>query len=310
MTPATVTAASRSHVLPEQPNVDIRWLFGQPRGNRPIRIQCPNPEHYDSDPSCDVYPDGVWCHSCHWKENAREVLARLGHSGEGLPAAPPRDKSKGSGFTRRVDDLSVPDATRVTVRVAHAFLTRGPRRERLEWLVERGIFRRAVDQQLIGHDSERFVIPVWTTLGELAGVRYRSDPLYCDPEAPKYVNPPHQPTLLYRPNPGGNPVVITEGELDALLLSQYGIDAVTTTNGAQSLSTLLGPRMFNGPVYLAVDRDDEGDRAAQMLEAKFKRPLPRLDWGEAKDPTDALRVIYPHERRKEVERWIACAQPN
>ncbi len=101
----------------------------------------------------------------------------------------------------------------------------------------------------------------------------------------------------YRDRPGifpgpaviepGKPLVVTEGEFDALLLGQAIRDlAAVVTLGSASAgpeADILGMMLAAAPWYIATDADDAGDRAASgwPTRAVRVRPPVRKDWTEA-----------------------------
>jgi hypothetical protein len=158
-----------------------------------------------------------------------------------------------------------------------------------------------VQRFLIGHTGYRFSIPVWYGR-DMVGIQYRADPLYADPEEEKYLSPPGSKTAIARPNPSGRPSAVCEGLLDAYLLAQYGIDAVTTTGGAGSLVLVLRERL-SSPCLVMTDLDEAGEAAWRSLSQR--RPgLVRVRWPEGKDITEALVGISGHKRAEQLFRWI------
>jgi hypothetical protein len=108
---------------------------------------------------------------------------------------------------------------------------------------------------------------------------------------PKYVEAFRDGPRLY-PAPSavwpGVPLIVTEGEFDALLLAQeLGGSAAVVTLG--SASARLDPAVLwllagAGPIYTAHDADEAGDRAAATWPARAHRvrpPAPDKDWTEA-----------------------------
>jgi hypothetical protein len=111
------------------------------------------------------------------------------------------------------------------------------------------------------------------------------------------------------------PLIVTEGEFDALLLGQElgELGAVVTLGSA---SARPGPDslgvMLAAPVwYLATDADDAGDRAASGWPARARRvrpPAPFKDWTEARpgawgcsgSGTDAPSVV---QAGIDLRRW-------
>jgi hypothetical protein len=108
---------------------------------------------------------------------------------------------------------------------------------------------------------------------------------------PKYVEAFRDGPRLY-PSPAvvrpGVPLIVTEGEFDALLLGQeLGGSATVVTLG--SASARLDPGILwllagGGPIFTAHDADEAGDRAAAGWPARAQRvrpPAPDNDWTEA-----------------------------
>jgi hypothetical protein len=85
----------------------------------------------------------------------------------------------------------------------------------------------------------------------------------------------------------GKPVVICEGEFDALLLGQQIGDMVHVITLGSASNRPLGPvldAMLAAPTwYLALDGDQAGDKSAAAWPARARRirpPDPHKDWGE------------------------------
>jgi DNA primase len=130
------------------------------------------------------------------------------------------------------------------------------------------------------------VIP-WVDRDRLALVKIRR----LERREPKYVEAfRDRPTLFPDPEAvrPGEPLVVVEGELDALLLGQAlgDLAAVLTLGSASSKpegATYLA--MLPAPTwYLAHDADPAGDKAASGWPARAVRvrpPAPDKDWSEA-----------------------------
>ncbi len=87
----------------------------------------------------------------------------------------------------------------------------------------------------------------------------------------------------------GRPLVIVEGEFDALCLGQAlgELAAVVTLGSASGRPTpaILGRMLAAWPWFIATDRDEAGDKAAAGWPAPVRRvrpPDPYKDWTEAK----------------------------
>jgi 5S rRNA maturation endonuclease (ribonuclease M5) len=269
---------------------DIRYLVGHPTGPRtPLFLHCP--AHGDHGrPNLAVYPNGTYCFACGFHETREEFWERL-RSGQ-LVAVSPQPSGRRE---------SAPPFDPVAIKLWHRTLLDGPRRDRLSYLLNRGLQEDMVRRFLIGHTGYRFSIPVWYGQ-DMVAVQYRADPMYADPEEERYLSPPGSKTAIARPNPAGRPSVICEGLLDAYLLAQYGIDAVTTTGGSGSLALVLREK-FSGPCLVMTDLDEAGEAAWQSLSRK--RPgLVRVRWPKGKDVTEALSGITVEKRAEQLFRWI------
>lgn len=90
------------------------------------------------------------------------------------------------------------------------------------------------------------------------------------------------------------PIFITEGELDALSIIEVGGEALalgSTANYRQLLS-LLEKEKPAQPLVLALDNDEDGQKATELLTSELERlniPFYRLNaYGECKDANEAL----------------------
>ena len=114
----------------------------------------------------------------------------------------------------------------------------------------------------------------------------------------------------------GVPLVIAEGEFDALLLGQeLGELAAVVTLGSASARPEVGilGMMLAAPVwFLATDADDAGDKAASGWPARARRarpPAPDKDWTEALQSgvnlrrwwSDRLGGPRPHKNQEREE---------
>jgi hypothetical protein len=196
---------------------------------------------------------------------------------------------------------NLPDTTteheswRYTLR-CNTTLLRGARQARASWFTARGFSPHSLERFRFGHTGERFVIPFWYD-GEFRGYKLRRDERYCDPDEQKYLNPKGMPGVIIRPNPRGNPTVITEGELDAYLLAQWGLDAVTTTSGAGSLRNLLRSEqgLLRERVFVLLDNDEAGQEAADHITSESNL-LHNIRLPTGNDITEYLAGIDAVER--------------
>ena len=261
-----------------------------------VLVRCPF--HDDSTPSLALYHDHAFCFGGCGLFSLEELPADLRELAGRQPEAKGRS-GRGGG------DLPL-ERLRVLVDVWSWNLLEGPRRHRLAWLESRGIDEAAVRRFRLGHSGAWFVVPVLQGR-EVVGVRFRRDPYYLDEdEGPKYRHPKGQPVQLYRPNPGGWPLVVTEGEFDAMVLCVVGCDAVTSTGGSGSLVSvleregILGRYRRSGAVLqVATDLDAAGEKVVRQLVGRGVRVC-RWRWEGGKDVSEALAEIP----RGEWSSWV------
>jgi hypothetical protein len=173
--------------------------------------------------------------------------------------------------------------------------------EALEYLKGRGLTHETIRAARLGviasvliptweedrcYQARGVVIP-WFEGDRLALVKIRQ------PEGtkPKYAEAFRDRPRIF-PDPAavepGHPLVIAEGELDALLLGQELRDlvAVVTLGSASNRPdpTILGDMLAAAPWFVATDADEAGDKAASGWPARTIRVRPPgsfKDWTEA-----------------------------
>jgi len=262
-----------------------------------VLVHCPF--HDDSTPSLALYPDHAFCYGgCGWIEL------------EQLPEELRRLAERQVQTQHRCGCQHPPERLLTLVDPWAWNLLEGPRRHRLAWLEARGIDAAAARRFRLGHTGAWFVIPVLQG-NQVLGVRFRRDPYYLDEDqGPRYRNPKGQPVLLYRPNPGGWPLVVTEGEFDAMLLCLVGCDAVTATAGAGSLVGLLERegileqyRRSGATLHVATDQDAAGEGVVEQLLGRGVGVC-RWRWDGGKDVSEVLAGVPRSEWPVLVRRWM------
>ena len=265
---------------------DIRYLVGTPRGDAPLKINCPF--HEDDTPSYAVYADGAKCFGCGAYETTAQFIARVGGDPSALPTA----------HRLRSQPAPAPDTPAevgLRLRTWQRTLLEGARSPRQQWFLARGFWQSSISRFGFGHTGDRFSIPCGDSY------QLRSDPLYCDEEEPRFLSHKGFPSQIVRPNPYGSTHVICEGPLDAYLLAQFGYDAITTSGGAGSLAPMLEQALsWRLRVVIATDLDEAGEEAATQLQLAFPNSR-RVMWQEGKDITDFICSV-PEARRGS---WLA-----
>ena len=212
------------------------------------------------------------------------------------PTRPPADASAGPSGMPEADALTLVEAAAARLwtpegRDALAYLhderhltPETIRAARLGWTPGATVPTREGDR---GYRALGVVIP-WLAGGRLVLAKIRQP----DGRRPKYVEGFRDPgRLVCYPGPemvrSGRPLVIVEGEFDALLLGQElaPFDVAVITLGSASSRpgpAILGRMLAAAPWFIATDSDEAGDRSASGWPARSRRlrPPEGKDWTE------------------------------
>ena len=303
-------------------------LLGPPPGRRGeggpgLWWRCPF--HVDRNPSFKIDPGKLWwrCYGCGAYGDAASLVMRL----DGLsfpealarltgrpspsgaprtlptPGARPRPEPSPEGPKGMPEPAALALVAEAEARLwspegaeALAYLTGRRclslttiRAARLGWT--RGV---QVPKQGGGTFRPRGVVIPWFDGDRLALVKIRKP----DGAGPKYVEAFRDRPTLY-PGPRiirpGHPLVLVEGEFDALLLGQdLGELAAVVTLGSASGRHDAARKFMRpaAPWYIATDADPAGDQAANGWPARARRvrpPEPFKDWTEARQAGVNLR---------------------
>lgn len=223
--------------------------------------------------------------------------------------------TNGHGHTRRTSDAPPENITEGMIKGwASALLSDD---YQLDWLVtERGIHTKTLMEYEIGWDADRrvYTIPIRGPEGEIWNVR-RYNP---DPRAETKIRNVKgmRPTELYPISilSGADRIVIGEGEWDVLLTLQMGFPAITRTAGANNNWRAVWTPLFKDKlVYLALDRDEDGQRGTTKIARALTRfcdvrlvelPYP-IEPKHGKDLTD----FWMEHDRADFESLLADAKP-
>lgn len=154
--------------------------------------------------------------------------------------------------------------------------------------------------------EKRAVFPVWDDKGKLVGMQGRGVEEGIDPKWRNYWNFPKSKFVygLHAIQPG-QPIIVMEGVIDALVWVGYGIPNCVSVFGSKPTQTQMDLIRRKGlPVYMAYDGDEAGDSATRDTTEHLngRVPLFQLAIPRGMDPDDltkgqALDVI---ERKKLV----------
>lgn len=262
----------RPYLAADGPNDDGEWA-----------AHCPL--HEDSDPSAYFnFEKGVWiCHAKCGAGRVKDLVAELNRR-EGAGEGPkPNDDTVdfiGEKRKRRGDSSVAPSVELTDERIDqwnNALLTSRSAMER--FVTKRGLDESTIVTHSLGWDAGRkaYTIPIPDKNGKWINVRfYRPD---ASGKVPKYQNLKGHGRLSLYPiaqltRTDIDYVVLTEGELDALICLQNGIPAVCGTGGARNWNPGWN-QYFNGKrVWIVYDRDQTGvlgrRKVLQNLRGKAK----------------------------------------
>ncbi|GHO45148.1 toprim domain-containing protein [Ktedonospora formicarum] len=307
-----------------------------PYGTNPLLIKCP--KHQDDSESLAIYPDHIHCMGCPFRIQKRmdalAFLLKLPSWKEALAVAPKykflteteRQAAKQKEKPRRAPTMR-------DVEIYEGILS-DICADRIEWFHSRGLSDETIRTARLGHNGAAFVIPVFDAKLNVVTLRYRNDEEICgryedEWEGDELVKAKKIPK--YRGWTGCNEatlypawkferdrsdyVVLVEGELDALLLWQHGVPAVTATNGAkkqglvldllsaffQRIGHLARRRPSLRRVVICGDRDEPGIVAARKLFERAKQEYAEVVWLQwpaelGKDISEVMQKGYTFEQ--------------
>jgi DNA primase len=160
---------------------------------------------------------------------------------------------------------------------------------------------------------DRVMFPVWDHSGKVRGFSSRA---VLPDQVPKYLNSGEsfifdKGNILYGFNLAKNhiresdSVIIVEGNMDALMLHQYGFkNSVATMGVALSQNSVQLLKNMAKTIYLAMDSDAAGLKAMARINNDFLRlkTIPRfIDFSPAKDPDEFLNQQGRLELQKRIE---------
>lgn len=243
-----------------------------PYGRNPVKVDCPY--HDDAIASMAVYPDGAHCFACGANVGTLQFLAT--HSGLDIhtQAAQVRAEADrlialGPPTEKKTDAAAIVGLAEKVNLWAGAVTFSNPHPARY-WR-ERGFTDVTIAGAMLGHTGRAYVLPLYDAAGQLFSVKYRRDDAV-DPHAPKYwTHPGTGRTAAYYPPVKDwathkGPVILAEGELDALLLAQHGVPAISVNNGVNAIAAIFPDILArHGGVVLCLDNDEPGRKITDEL---------------------------------------------
>lgn len=208
---------------------------------------------------------------------------------------------------RATVDTVIDDAI---IQSSHELLLNTP--ERLTWLADRrGITRATVERFRIGHDGQRYFVPICED-GRCVNIR-RYNP---------NARQANQKMISWRPGfgsarlwpmqtlaestPDDGPVFLLEGEMDTLLALQNGLRAITTTGGAGTWKSEWNELFRRRHVVICYDNDAPGRTGAARIARELMgvaASVKVLTWPYS-EPAGFDFTNYFHDYSQTVEDFI------
>lgn len=285
--------------------INLCLLYGKLTG--PVMKRCPfHNDKEEGKPNYAVYPHNAVCFKCGKTEGALQYIMRIKDCTmkEAMDIYVPQILMGENGLAQEEPKVK-PLESRI-VKVYADNLQVNPFRQ--SWLLDRGITQDTMKEAQLGLSGNTYTIPVFGLDNVLYNIRYRITPERETPNMPKYwgTRGHNQAYWYFTPGLRGNTleeailstgkaypnVVVTEGELDSLIMYQLGFAAVSVTNGSKSHADV---NMFkNCNVYLFMDTDDAGRSGSRRLWRRLKEAginVYRCTWDSllGKDVTELWR---------------------
>src|SRR5512137_370403 len=230
--------------------LDVLAFFGRYVGqlkrlnDQEYKFLCPF--HDDKDPSANVnVRSSAWfCHACGAKGSAVDLVMladkkpykdALAVVGEAAGMDPPSLSRKGNGQA----GPAVPAAPKTTAKLTeemvkgwHEAALRNA--DLMRWFTDhRGYTVETVEKYQLGWDSTRVTIPIRDAAGKLVNVRrYLRDSKGSAGKMIGFAAGMNEARLFPVEALNDAEIILVEGEWDAILLRQYGFNAMTVTSGA------------------------------------------------------------------------------
>ncbi|MBI2414379.1 toprim domain-containing protein [candidate division WWE3 bacterium] len=218
-----------------------------------------------------------WCHKCHKKGNLVTVAEHLNLNPSDL-FEKPKTKTVRLKSGRKVELKAEPKSEELLEKASsyHNNLSV----EQREYLNKRGITNATVDTRLIGESEiygvKRITLPVFDKNGNVISIKARVVQELEEATDAKYVYfPTGAKASLYGLDLLEKSIsdfaIISEGEFDSLILSQWGYTSVSSTGGAGTFSSdwVLFFDNFQ-KIYFCYDNDKAGKEGAIEHAKKFK----------------------------------------
>lgn len=239
------------------------------RADPNVLVSCPYAEGKhgsgeDRDPSCSVnLEEQVFnCKACGSKGTFIQLCAQqaLGRDDEAAQLGIRRK------YKDHLDQYSAKVLDPSRAELWHRALLSEP--EALAKIMEKkGLTRETIERRVIGWDRGRYTIPMWNLHKDIVQCkRYSMDPNVTSNQ--KFRKTQGLPADVIYPMDvldENEIVILTEGEIKALLLNQMGLPAVSGTKGAKGWEEDWNQLFVDKTVFIVYDTDTAGRAGASVV---------------------------------------------
>lgn len=248
-------------------------------GQRIVKHKIRAPWRQDDTPSVHIYDDGKW-HDFGTGMHG-DVLDFVGHCIHGVSYRPEIHFTEVVDLLGGIDIAPLPAVTnkpkppkpQLTLSMAdvQTWHDTMPAQRRWYWQ-QRGLADKTIDRFLLGWDGARYTIPA-TYRNIVFGVKRRQSDI--DDGVPaKYVSITGSRSGIFNADClwTAHDVIICEGEIDAMLITQAGYNACTSTAGAGTWKPEWA-NLFAGVqrIYILYDNDAAGREGALKVRSTLAR---------------------------------------
>lgn len=248
-------------------------------GQRIVKHKIKAPWRQDDTPSVHIYDDGKW-HDFGTGMHG-DVLDFVGHCIHGVSYRPEVHFTEVVDLLGGIDIAPLPTVTnkpkppkpQLTLSMAdvQTWHDTMPAQRRWYWQ-QRGLADKTIDRFLLGWDGARYTIPA-TYRNIVFGVKRRQSDID-DGISAKYTSITGSRSGIFNADClwTAHDVIICEGEIDAMLITQAGYNACTSTAGAGTWKPEWA-NLFAGVqrIYILYDNDAAGREGALKVRSTLAR---------------------------------------
>jgi DNA primase len=179
----------------------------------------------------------------------------------------------------------------------------------LNWLIDHGVSESIIKEAGISFDGQRIVIPVKDENGKFLFNKMRRNPL--SEIGPKYEYQAGATATLFNAHSINGKkdevVFITEGEIKCLHLNSLGLNAVSSTGGANTFKPEWVELLGDNEIYIVLDKDEPGIRGALKINTLI--PSAKIIFLPEKMKGKDITTYFQTHTMRDFQELVTYAQP-